>query len=153
MPVVGFIAGRNNVKYSFSLALFVVPHTTLYVYFALQEIYFMHEMSIAMNVVEIVTSQALQNEAQKINSISLDIGCLAGVMIDSLEFCFTAVCKGTIAEGAELQIDEISAQGRCGDCSEEFKVESYLTACPSCGGFKIDIIQGQELKIRTINVD
>ena len=113
----------------------------------------MHEMSIAMNVVEIATSQALQNEAQKINSIALDIGSLAGVMIESLEFCFAAACKGTIAEGAELQINEIAAKGHCLDCTEDFPAETYLTACPVCGGFKIDIIQGQELKIKTINVD
>ena len=113
----------------------------------------MHEMSIAMNVVEIATSQALQGEARKINSISLDIGSLAGVMIDSLEFCFDAVCKGTMAEGAELNINQIPARGRCRDCTEEFPAETYLTACPACGGFKIDIFQGQELKIKTINVD
>jgi len=110
-------------------------------------------MSIAMNVVEIATSQALQSEARKINSISLDIGSLAGVMIESLEFCIAAVCKGTMAEGAELNINQIQARGRCRDCAEKFPAETYLTACPACGSFKIDIFQGQELKITTINVD
>ncbi|MFH1853263.1 MAG: hydrogenase maturation nickel metallochaperone HypA [Candidatus Neomarinimicrobiota bacterium] len=113
----------------------------------------MHEMSIAMNVVEIATSQALQNEARRINSITLDIGSLAGVMIEALEFCFASVGKGTMAEGAELRINEIAAWGCCRDCGEEFRTETYLTACPACGAFRIDIIRGRELKIKTINVD
>ncbi len=113
----------------------------------------MHEMSIAMNVVEIATSQALQNEAQRINSITMEIGSLAGVLVDSLEFCFAAAAKGTPADGARLIIEKIQACGSCRECKTEFEVESYLTVCPGCGAFKVDYLAGQELRIKSLNVD
>ena len=80
-------------------------------------------------------------------------GSLAGVMQEALEFCFESACHGTIAEGAALEVNSIPARGSCRDCGLEFDTDSYLTACPNCSGFKVDIIQGQELRIKSINVD
>ncbi len=113
----------------------------------------MHEMSIAMNVVEIATDQARNNGASRINQIVLEVGTLAGIMIDSLEFCFESACKGTMAEDAELRIEQREARGRCQDCDSEFEMETFLAICPNCESFKIEQISGQELKIKTINVD
>lgn len=113
----------------------------------------MHEMSIAMNIVEIVSTTVQKNHAKKVNSIDLEIGELAGILVDSLTFCFDAACKGTIAEGAVLNINEIKALGKCLDCDNEFPVEMYFAICSKCGGAAVDIIQGKELAIKSINVD
>ena len=62
-------------------------------------------MSLAMNIVDLAVTNARAESAQKINQIELDIGSLAGVMIDSLEFCFEAASKETIAEEAGEPVD------------------------------------------------
>lgn len=106
-----------------------------------------------MNVVDIATDQARRANAVRINRIDLEVGALAGVLVDSLEFCFTAARKGTLAAEAELKVDIIKARGRCQECSTEFTTETHLAVCPNCESFKIDLLSGQELKIKSINVD
>ncbi len=113
----------------------------------------MHEMSIAINIVEIVSTTVQKNNAKIVNSIDLDIGNLAGILIDSLTFCFDAACKGTVAEGAVLNINEIKAMGKCLNCNNESPVEAYFSVCPKCSGTAVDVIKGKELSIKAINVD
>ena len=62
----------------------------------------MHEMSIAMNIVDIAVQTAKANKAKKINSISVEIGALSGVVPEALEFCFEAATQNTMAQGSQL---------------------------------------------------
>ncbi len=113
----------------------------------------MHEMSIAMNIVDIVSATVKDHQADKVNSIDLEIGSLSGILIDSLTFCFDAACKGTPAEGATLNIQEIQGLGKCAECHREFQVEVFLTVCPFCDSLSTEILNGKELSIKSINVD
>lgn len=113
----------------------------------------MHEMSLALNIVEIITNKALEEEAKKITEIDLEIGELAGIEQSALEFCMEAACRDTLAEGAKVIYSPVEALARCGACQHEFKPEFLFTRCPSCNGFQVDVIQGKEFKIRSINID
>ena len=113
----------------------------------------MHEMSLAINIVDLAVSEATSAGGQKINEIELSVGSLAGVMVDSLEFCFDAVVKGTPAEGARLRITETHGKGRCRNCDHEFQVDTFFAQCPQCKQYMVDIIQGKDLKIVSITVD
>jgi hydrogenase nickel incorporation protein HypA/HybF len=113
----------------------------------------MHEMTIAMNIVDIVCQKATDEKAHKINSVELEIGDLSGIMIDSLKFCFEAACKNTIASGAELNINEIEAKAFCKSCKNEFKMESDFSPCPTCNDFNFEIVAGKEFSIKSFNID
>ncbi|MAG21658.1 MAG: hydrogenase maturation nickel metallochaperone HypA [Candidatus Marinimicrobia bacterium] len=113
----------------------------------------MHEMSIALSIVDIASKTATNNQAHKVSEIEVEIGVLAGVVIDSLEFCFDAACKGTLAQDARLDIVSIPAKGRCHNCQQDCEIDGYLPSCPVCGGFKIDITQGKELTVKSVLVD
>jgi hydrogenase nickel incorporation protein HypA/HybF len=113
----------------------------------------MHEMSIAMNIIELASEAAQKEEACCINSIELEIGTLAGVMIESLEFCFEAAARHTLAEGADLKIVSIPAKGRCFDCEKIATLTSLTSQCPDCGASLLHITGGKELKIKAITVD
>ena len=113
----------------------------------------MHELSIAVSIVDIAINQAELSNAEKINEVELEIGQLAGIEMESLNFCFESVCKETIADGAKLSIDEVEALGECDDCNRRFPVDNYFAICPDCDGTKVDIVQGKELKIKAIIVD
>jgi len=113
----------------------------------------MHEMTIAMNIVDIVCQKANEEKAYKINSVELEIGDLSGIMIDSLNFCFEAACKNTIANGAELNINEIEARAFCKSCKKKFKMESDFSPCPNCDDFNFEIVTGKELLIKSFNID
>ena len=113
----------------------------------------MHEMTIAMNIVDIVCKQANDENAHKINSVDLEIGELSGIMIDSLEFCFEAACKNTLADGADLNINAIKAEAFCKTCNKTFNMESEFSPCPTCDNFNFELKMGKELLIKSFNID
>ncbi len=113
----------------------------------------MHEMSLAINIVEIACQTAKQNSAKRINSIEVEVGKLAGVLEDSLAFCFHAARNETLAENAELNIISVPGKGHCGDCDKSFETDTFFTLCPHCQGFSVDILEGKDIKIKSINVD
>ena len=113
----------------------------------------MHEMSLALNIVDIITSKAQEENASKITEIDLEVGDLAGIELHALEFCMEEACKNTLADGANIIYNQVGAKARCIDCKHEFEPDFLFTRCPSCGGFKVDVIQGKEFKIRSINID
>ncbi len=113
----------------------------------------MHEMSIAMNIVDIACKEAEKDGANSISNIELDVGKLSGVMIDSLNFCYESVCKGTLAEDSTLLINEIPAQANCKKCDYTFEIDSFMALCPQCDSYEVDILQGRELKLRAISVN
>jgi hydrogenase nickel incorporation protein HypA/HybF len=113
----------------------------------------MHEMSIAMNLIELASAAAQAEGAGRIRTIELEIGVLAGVMPEALEFCFEAAARDTLAEGATLTIVSIPAAGRCLDCGQESPMSSLASQCAHCGAWLLNITTGNELKIKAITID
>lgn len=113
----------------------------------------MHEMSLAMNIVDLAVSKAQAGGGRKINQIEVEIGSLAGVMTDSLEFCFEAASRETIAAEAYLKIIEVQGKGNCQGCGVVFPVESLMAQCPQCSEYCVSITQGRELRVVSITVD
>jgi hydrogenase nickel incorporation protein HypA/HybF len=62
----------------------------------------MHEMALAEGMLEIVESTARASGATKVKRVWLEIGALSHVAPDALLFCFDAVTRGSLAEGATL---------------------------------------------------
>jgi hydrogenase nickel incorporation protein HypA/HybF len=71
----------------------------------------MHELSIAMNIVEIAEETLAQHGGERVRSVHLQVGPLCGVAKEALLFSFGLACEGTAAEGASLVI----AEGEGGD--------------------------------------
>ena len=113
----------------------------------------MHEMSIVSGILDIAEKEARAAGALVINSVEIEVGGLAGVEIPSLEFCFEVARRGTLAETADLVIHEIPGRGHCPDCDQEVAVEYFMAVCPTCGKALLEILQGRELRVRSINVD
>ena len=113
----------------------------------------MHELSIAMSVIDVASTRAQEEGASQINQIDLEIGTLAGIQIESLEFCFEVACRGTIAEGARLKIRSIPGMAECQTCFKTFQVEDFFTACPECKEYGVNITQGKELSVKSIIID
>jgi hydrogenase nickel incorporation protein HypA/HybF len=113
----------------------------------------MHEMSIAVNIIDIAVETARKNNALKINEIVLDIGTLSGIETESLLFCYDSACKNTMAEGSSLKLNIIPAKAVCDSCGFEFETASPVPTCPICENFVLMVSGGRELKIKSINVD
>ncbi|MCF6237510.1 MAG: hydrogenase maturation nickel metallochaperone HypA [Candidatus Marinimicrobia bacterium] len=113
----------------------------------------MHEMSIAMSIVDIACKEAQKDGAKSISVIELDVGKLAGVMVDSLMFCYESVCKGTPAENSKLLVNEVTGMGECLKCHFEFEIDSFMALCPQCESYEVKIKQGRELKLKAVTVN
>ena len=71
----------------------------------------MHEMSLAEGIRQIVEEAGRERGFRKVRTVVLEIGQLAAVEPDSLRFCFDLVMRGSVAEGAALQIDSLPGRG------------------------------------------
>lgn len=112
----------------------------------------MHELSIAQSIVELAEQQARSHKATVIEELELEIGSLAGVELQSLEFALESSVKGTMLNNARIVHHDIKAEGRCGDCEAIFPVDTLFSPCPHCGSYCIKITKGKELRIKSIVV-
>ena len=90
----------------------------------------MHELALTQSIVETVAEHA---QGRRVRRVTLEIGRLAGVEMDSLRFCFELATEGTALEGAALDIREIEGRVLCKACGREFVQDALYTPCP-CGG-------------------
>ena len=113
----------------------------------------MHEMGIAMQVVEIaIASIPAGMEDVKVEKINLKVGRLSAVVPDSLRFCFEIVAKDTPLGNAELYIEEIPVVVRCDDCNTEVAISEPVFTCQKCNSGNVNLISGRELDIESIEV-
>ncbi|MDF3289606.1 hydrogenase maturation nickel metallochaperone HypA/HybF [Streptomyces silvisoli] len=111
----------------------------------------MHEMSIAMAVVEQVTAAALDAGADSVQQVRLEVGELAGVVPEALAFSFELACGGTALEGAELIADPVPGRARCDDCRTEWPTGMPPKLwCPSCSASSARLLSGRELRIVSV---
>ena len=112
----------------------------------------MHELSIAMSIVDIATEAVRTAQARHVDVIELEIGTMAGVEFDALEFAWPVAVTNTVLEKAEKKINRIPATGRCSSCGCEFPVHDILTECPVCREFLFEYITGKELRVKSLTV-
>lgn len=113
----------------------------------------MHELSIAMSIIEVAEEEARKAAASVISKIEVEIGTLAGVETDALAFCWDAAIRETMAGEAELIIHNIEAQAHCLDCGQLFTITNYFAECPSCKGNRYQVTKGKELRIKSLTVE
>jgi hydrogenase nickel incorporation protein HypA/HybF len=114
----------------------------------------LHELSIAMEILDIVEKEASSHGASRVSRIFLRIGDLSGVETGSLTFSFDAI-KGEkeLTANAEMVIEKVPVKAHCKGCDREFTGEGHILKCPHCDGFQTKLLEGDEMKIDEIEVD
>lgn len=112
----------------------------------------MHELSITKTMLDLVVEQAQKNGAKKVEGIHLVIGEMSGVVDDCVQFYFDFLSKGTIAEGARLSFRKVTPKAQCRGCGKEFTLNGLDWICPHCQTTRIDIVEGKELYLESIEV-
>jgi len=112
----------------------------------------MHEMSLCEGVVQLIEDQAEQQQFTRVNTVWLEIGALAGVEIEAMRFSFEAVAKGTLADGARLEIIDIPGRAICPACASNVQVCARFDGCPICGHYPLALIAGEEMRIKELEV-
>ncbi len=108
----------------------------------------MHEMSIAVAMVEQVTEATGDVGSGTVSAVRLQLGELSGVVPDSLHFCFSLACTGTALEGSELLVDHVPGRARCLPCGAQWATGMPpQLCCPRCEGGRAELVSGRELQI------
>jgi len=106
----------------------------------------MHELSLCEGLVQVIEEQARRECMDRVSSVWLQVGALAGVEIEALRFCFDVVTQGTVVEAAQLEIEAIAGEALCPSCERPVAVHHFTDTCPACGGALV-LVRGQELRI------
>ncbi|MEV6608471.1 hydrogenase maturation nickel metallochaperone HypA [Kutzneria sp. NPDC051319] len=109
----------------------------------------MHELSLTEGIVSTITARLGD---RRVVMVRLEIGKLAGVVVDSVRFCFDVVVAGTSVEGARLEIVEPGGRALCRDCGVEFLTDDPILLCP-CGSSDVEVLAGTELLIKAVEVE
>lgn len=107
-------------------------------------------MSIALGVVDIAEKAFRESGASRIESITLQIGALAGVQLESLYFVWPSAVAGTALEGADRIIENTEGQAICLECEQHFTLKHHFDACPHCNSYFKHIIAGKELNVKSL---
>lgn len=115
----------------------------------------MHEMSLVQNLFEQIKDLAKENDASKIISVTMEIGPLCGVVLDSFQFGFDVLSAEYPAfEGAELKIIVPPVTYTCTGCefSKEYTTEKP-DACSKCGDTFLIPIGGDDLILQQVEME
>ena len=113
----------------------------------------MHELTLCRNILRIIDEHAARDGFSRVRRVCLDVGILAAVEPEAMRFGFEVASRGGIAEGAQLEINQVEAEAECTACKARVCVGSILAACPECGDERLAIEGGDELRIRELEVE
>jgi len=113
----------------------------------------MHELSLCEGIVQVLEHSAETQGFNKVKTVWLEIGALAGVEQSALRFHFDIVTRGTLAEAAQLEIIDIPAQAWCLQCSKLVTVSQRYDACSDCGSYQLQVTSGEDMRIKELEVE
>lgn len=117
----------------------------------------MHELSIAMSMIEQIEQEAAKHSGPsrrgKVLSAQVKIGVLSGVDTEALRFAWEIARAGTSLEATELEIEKVPLLVRCPACGKTYSPEIQSLFCPDCITPVQDILAGRELELATLEID
>jgi hydrogenase nickel incorporation protein HypA/HybF len=113
----------------------------------------MHEMSLVEGIVALIEDERQHQMFARVCRVHIHLGALGHVEPDALRFCFDALTRGTVADGAALSIVTIAGQGACSACKQTVALTERYDECPLCGHPQVKLIAGDELRLAELEVE
>jgi hydrogenase nickel incorporation protein HypA/HybF len=110
----------------------------------------MHELSIARAIVATAEKHAGGNA---VSAVTVRAGRLRQVVPESLEFYWDIVTRGTLCDGARLELEVVPAVLACGDCGRRWSLGAPNFLCPACGETDVAVVSGEELEVESIEIE
>jgi hydrogenase nickel incorporation protein HypA/HybF len=113
----------------------------------------MHELSIALSILDVVEEEAQRHGEARVAAVYLKLGPLSGVVKESLLAAFELACEGTPLQACQLLIEEVPIVVNCPACGVERSVASMQHMfCPVCATATPDVIKGRELEVTAMEL-
>jgi hydrogenase nickel incorporation protein HypA/HybF len=111
----------------------------------------MHELTIARALLRAATRH-LPVDGVEVLAVRVAVGAATGIVPAALDLAFRAAAADTRFAGARLTIDRLPARSRCGACAREFEFDGPLGVCPDCGAPGGELLAGDALELRALEV-
>src|SRR5271169_107249 len=114
----------------------------------------MHELSIAMSIVEMAQEEAERRGGVQVTAVHLQLGLLTGVVKEALLSSYEMACIATPLEGSQLLIEEIPVEAYCPRCAAARPIRSIQWfCCPECGTPTSEVLRGKEMEVVALEID
>jgi hydrogenase nickel incorporation protein HypA/HybF len=114
----------------------------------------MHELSIAMSIVEMAEEEAGQRGGARVSAVYLKLGALAGLVKDALLSSYEMACEGTVLQGSRLIVEDIPVVVHCPKCLAPRTLDSpHWFVCPECHSPVTEVIRGRELQVFALELE
>ncbi|SNZ06948.1 Hydrogenase-3 nickel incorporation protein HypA [Persephonella hydrogeniphila] len=113
----------------------------------------MHEFSVVQSLIGLIEENARQNNARSVSKVVVKIGKMSGIEPHLLKIAFDTFKEKTICENAELEMIIQDVVAKCEDCGKEFVIENYRFVCPECEGFNLQVIDGEDMYLMSLEMD
>lgn len=114
----------------------------------------MHELSIAMSMMDLVAEEAARRGGAQVHAIHLRLGLLSGVVKEALLFSYQVASQGTALADSRLVIEEVPVVVNCPDCRAERTLASpQQFCCPVCAAPTPEVVRGRELEVVALEIE
>lgn len=113
----------------------------------------MHELSIAESLMSLIDDESSRKGFGRVTRVGIKLGALGHVEPAALLFCFDVVTRGTIAEGAHLDLGIVPGTGWCARCQRSVAMSQRYDLCPACGQSHVQMTEGDELRLTELEVE
>lgn len=87
-----------------------------------------------------------------ITGMSLSLGLLSCIEIETFKGCFAILAEGTPTEGATLDMKVEPLPCTCNDCGASFELTKRHFVCPQCGARSLLFTGGHGLTLTSLEV-
>ena len=113
----------------------------------------MHELAICQSLMDQVESIALERNAERVTLIVIAIGPLSGVEAPLLKNAYPLASVGTVAENAELVIEQLPIRVKCTKCGSESEATPNKLICKQCGDWRTELLSGDEMMLMSVELE
>jgi hydrogenase nickel incorporation protein HypA/HybF len=114
----------------------------------------MHELSIALGILDVAEEEAARRGGARVAAIHLKLGPLCGVVKEALRSAYELARETSSFPTAELVIEEVPVAAYCGACDAERPVVSIQQLCCAvCGAPTPAVVRGRELEVVALEIE
>jgi hydrogenase nickel incorporation protein HypA/HybF len=112
-----------------------------------------HEAALARAILAAALDRAAREGARRLVVVRGWVAHSEALSPSSLEFHFAALARGTLAEGARLELRLARASARCDSCGATYAMDRHVLMCPGCGSADGQPLGPSGLGIESIDVE
>ncbi len=115
----------------------------------------MHEISLVQNLLGQLDNLVRENGRKKVTRVTMEIGVLSGVVIDSFQFGFNVLTADhPVSRGAELEIVVPPVHYSCTSCTYTISTRKEKPErCPQCGETVFNHSGSQDLVLLQVELE